>query len=607
MSKKTLIKNLNRNNDKKQTKLVCKDVLTENELANNVVDLILGKDEIIDSLYKLQDRFTYVACREPISRLCGMYQFSGTSMLEELLYDFSINNKININLRLICAKTLREFDSQEKDIKSRSYKSIDSVCSDMKDLATPLKVQIILYLIDNIKYKDKCLKYLQDIIEDFNLECEYRYKLILGLERKSENVDYFIKRCCLTFFRNEKNMTRYRILSGQYLLQKHKLSPAEKSKIEITVLSFSQDIDLDYNLRADAADVILGLGSKKNRLKAREMINELGIVDGKAITVFENRQNVHIQEIEDNVFVGLKFLSSIEIVNTDMTDTNTPKIGFFYVKNKILDYVCKKEGITTDEDKKSNKLYKTVKISLNRIHIDRALYGTYNLSLRNIIVKLWSYIVRHPKKDDITARLVEELYDTSGTCSTGYASRMVNVMSGFGDYNLTISWRQQIIANFSGRLNARARLITKEDFDTYFKLDDNYRIIIDLLVDFLNETKKKVSKRLLDIQKSLYNDENSFKKGKLLVVDITKKELSRIDDKTKLMESFQEKVILELSLKTKHDRNYREKQYFRHFFSKNMLKIREEMYEEFKEYITDTDYDLYFRQAISAYEIAEFS
>ena len=33
-----------------------------------------------------------------------------------------------------------------------------------------------------------------------------------------------------------------------------------------------------------------------------------------------------------------------------------------------------------------------------------------------------------------------------------------------------------------------------------------------------------------------------------------------------------------------------------------MLSIRQELYEEFKEYITDTDFDLYFRAAIATYE-----
>ena len=41
---------------------------------------------------------------------------------------------------------------------------------------------------------------------------------------------------------------------------------------------------------------------------------------------------------------------------------------------------------------------------------------------------------------------------------------------------------------------------------------------------------------------------------------------------------------------------------FLHFFRTNISKIREEMYDEFKEYISSEDYDLYFRKAIMHYE-----
>ena len=68
-------------------------------------------------------------------------------------------------------------------------------------------------------------------------------------------------------------------------------------------------------------------------------------------------------------------------------------------------------------------------------------------------------------------RLLEELEEMSGTCSSGFASRLVNVISGFGDFKLTISWRDQIIANFTGRLNARARDITNDD-----KMKENYKL-----------------------------------------------------------------------------------------------------------------------------------
>ena len=61
----------------------------------------------------------------------------------------------------------------------------------------------------------------------------------------------------MIFFENKTNRTLYRILSGQYMMQKSKLLVKERKKIENTIMEFAQDPDLDYNLRADSADVIL--------------------------------------------------------------------------------------------------------------------------------------------------------------------------------------------------------------------------------------------------------------------------------------------------------------------------------------------------------------
>ena len=90
---------------------------------------------------------------------------------------------------------------------------------------------------------------------------------------------------------------------------------------------------------------------------------------------------------------------------------------------------------------------------------------------------------------------------------------------------IRISWREQIISNLTGRLNARARALEDEDF-----------------------------------------------KGL---------------------------VLSEMTVKTD---DWENRINFLKFFRENMLSIREEMYQEFCDHIDDTDYDLYFRDAISSYE-----
>ena len=125
-------------------------------------------------------------------------------------------------------------------------------------------------------------------------------------------------------------------------------------------------------------------------------------------------------------------------------------------------------------------------------------------------------------------RLVEELAEMAGTCSSGFATRLVNTISGFGDFSMKISWRDQIASNLLGRLNARIR-----DMDNL---------------------------------------------------------------------TLQEKVLEEMTIPSG---DYALRKHFLKFLRANMLSIREELYTEFKTYITDTDFDLYFRAAISVYENGE--
>ena len=52
--------------------------------------------------------------------------------------------------------------------------------------------------------------------------------------------------------------------------------------------------------------------------------------------------------------------------------------------------------------------------------------------------------------------------------------------------------------------------------------------------------------------------------------------------------------------------NYASRKRFLKFLRNNLLEIREELYDEFKTHISDTDFDLYFRTAVSMYETGNY-
>lgn len=569
MSDVTLIADLQSSVEKSKAIIIDRD---QESLSELIVDLSLPIETRIQGIEMYFANFGQEESNEIINRLSMMYTMSGTKILEKYLYAMCMKCKISTFLKITAAKSLCYFNPE----KELGYKALDTVCKDMEDVATPCQIEAVCLLMLHTTYKKQSLQYFCNIINNLELDCDYRYKTILSLENKEIPARvYFIKESALLFFKNQNNRTLYRILAGQYLIQKTKIKGKELEQTELTLMSFAQDPDLDYNLRADAADVVLQLGSEENKKTAREIIMMLGRQDGDVKTIFDNAQNVHVDEIEQSVLEALEFLSGISM-NTLSGVPGTAHITFEYVKKQIEEELEKSKP---KEPKRKTKKYKEekknydekedkIKISLNRIYMDRALYSNYNCSLLHILLKIWTYLSTHKSCEDMKNRLLEELIDMSGTCSSGFASRLVNVISGYGDFNLTISWRDQIVANFTGRLNARARDIASEEH-----IQKNGKLYNFRECNYIG----------CDVENDDHRSDDAQHKKKLL----------------NMLEKFQENVLEEMTV---NSNEFAARKNFLKFFRKNMLGIRQELYEEFKEHIPDTDFDLYFRAAIATYE-----
>jgi hypothetical protein len=443
---------------------------------------------------------------EVINKLIMLYELSGTSSLRKFLFAICEKSILNPLLKSIVAKGLCSHNPDDE----LGYIAIDMIYPNMgNDIGTPYKVDFIKLLMKNNSYKIQSRNHFCDIINNLDIDCEYRYKIILNLEKPQ--FDYFIKEGLLEFLKNSKNMTLYRILASQNLFQNFELSE-ERSMIEDIILCFANDINLDYNLRADATDVLLQLGSDNVKNIAKTIIMNLGCIGiRKPKTIYQNAQNVHSKEIEDSIKQALEYLQTFGILKVEGKEIN-----FDYVESQIVKML--------NENNKEK-----VKIALNRIYLDRALYSAYNCTLENILLRVWTFICGHKDEIEMKNRLLEELTEMAGTCSTGFATRLINTISGFGDFSIKISWRDQISGNFTGRLNARIR-----DMDNL---------------------------------------------------------------------SIQEKILEEMTMETS---DYNSRKRFLKFLRTNMLSIREELYDEFKEHISDTDFDLYFRGAISKYEMGDY-
>ena len=449
-------------------------------------------------------------------------------------------------------------------------------------------------LVERISYKD-CLTIVKTHLPE--LECPY---------------NFFLFNAQKNFIYHKPNWTYYKILAGQYILQH---SDSYQHEIAEQLLSFAQDEELDYDRRADAADILLQLGDSSIKLKARDVITALGRADGNVYTVFDNAQNVHNEQVEESVAEVLEFFAMLPLHMVDKTP-----IEFEQVKEQILDMIKKeKELIRVNEDGKTNtciycdsnrtetlviattngpihycsqicmklaERQEKIELALKRIHLDRARYSKFNNTLSNILLKVWSYMMGHENEEEMRKRMLEELEEMSATCSTGFASRLINVISGFGEFNIRISWEDQIIANFSGRLNAVARRITEETPENIFF----HNKLHDVVSLWLNQPEQS------ELYKKLRAEERWNKISELVDKFL---ETDREDKIRICIDDFAEAVLNEMMVASSE---WCARQHFGLFFRSNVAGIREEMYQEFKDHLDDTSFDLYMRKAIMSYE-----
>lgn len=496
---------------------------------------------------------------EAINKLVGIYIFSRIKMLEKFIYDLCVNSTIQNNYKLILASGLC---TSGLDI---GYDAMNYICLNWgNDIPTPIKVESIFTLMEAEKYRGNALEYFISVINNQVIECDYRYKTILALEiREINNKDYFIKEACLAFLFNTQNMTKYRILSGQYLLQKCK--EIDNQRVEQVLLDFALDIELDYNIRADSADVILRLGTDNNKKIARKVINDLGTSNSENKTIYGNSQNVHTGEIEKSVIDTLEFLHKQQ-------QSNVNKYTFEGIKKEIDDL------LKLEENKKNAE---KIHIALNRIYMDRALYSTYNCTLMSIFIRIWSYIQLSNHKTEMIKRLLEELTETADTCSSGYISRLINCISGFDDENIgiRISWEDQIIANFIGRFNSRLERL----YDEWSEGGKKNAMILSLIT---------AKNQKLNINRIIKSNEPE----KMIEYFLTKNTLEDC------LDMFQEEILNDMST----DKPAVQKTCYLTFFRYTLADLRDELYNEFKEHITDGEFDIYMQKSVLKYETGEY-
>lgn len=198
--------------------------------------------------------------------------------------------------------------------------------------------------------------------------------------------------------------------------------------------------------RADVASVILNLmdGSVSETLRqhAEDVLRneyELGRTQGKSrvMSFYQNPENIHCiclqsaQEILDFLHQAYPTL---------------PRHDVLYYDQWIRQ--CLKQWPQSEKD--TDKIW----TSLCRIQKDYSVHGERRDRLFHIMRLVVNFIMNdRDHQDELKRRFLEEMIDMAGTCSTGFAVRLLNVLSGYRDFSIRIPPEHALRARFFFLLN----------------------------------------------------------------------------------------------------------------------------------------------------------
>lgn len=435
-------------------------VLSDKEPRKQAVDLFLPLSTRLNALVAYyQEEGDQVG--ELISCIVGMSTFSRTKCLREYVTAMVADQRLPLVYRLESAKQIDE-DSRFDIVQS----FFEREASEMRLLSTPIRLSAVIFLMQSDRHRQPSLESFCEIILDQQIELSFRFRSIQTLEHhiadRRERFLFYAGESAWRFFLEEPN-SAYRVIAAQYMFEVCEPSDDRKAELDRSLLVIVDDVELAEDVRADACDVLLQYGSDETRVTARTALFVLGGGDRVRNNIFRNAQNVHVRSIEESVEKIVNYLSGYYPSRVEVyTD-------FDLVKTEILE-IFPEEDATSDTDEKTDATPKktdeknSVEGALLRISIDRAVYGHSNMTLVTLLCKLWTYIQDSEHTTELHRRLIEELTESNNKCSTGYASRLVNTLSGFDEkMSVTISYEDEIVANVEARLNSAIQKIESED------------------------------------------------------------------------------------------------------------------------------------------------
>ncbi len=201
----------------------------------------------------------------------------------------------------------------------------------------------------------------------------------------------------------------------------------------------------DEESMAEIADILntyTGITDLLDRLQEPEIVyvpNQPILKSAK--TVYEDKQNVHtlnssVIYVLENLCAKYKEISS-------------------FPETMINDCI---ENIRTELITKHRDQRYIINSGIDYIKTNIATFGKQQITMANALLALWLFIIEHKDREELEKRIIEELKEMHGLCTTGHVARLMNVIQGFTDDEklfIRISNQEQCNAVIKTYLNKR--------------------------------------------------------------------------------------------------------------------------------------------------------
>ena len=342
-------------------------------------------------------------------------------------------------------------DFTKKVIYLNSQQISDLLVSNQDKLSAAKEIQDKVFYFSRMErfpiygIKKRIVKELENVYDNESDEVLLQILNVLEFELTK---DFYIRhfyRCKELYYKlisARVLLERLNLYETYYIFEQHRCVYKD---IENFFLQRGKDENESVNIRADCLDALL-MYAYEMRIKKdiQAEIDKMGnlYTENRDQTIYTNSQNVHSKGIQRTAIASLKNLSFMHHPESNL--------------DELYQLIILK---LSDDSQKRDKVMK----SLKRILIDPSRINGLNIS--QILSIVWKEIQRQVKyKAELETRLIEELYEADDTCTSGFFTRILNVLSGFSPLvKISISSEEDAVVKITNIIKKRVSQLSSID------------------------------------------------------------------------------------------------------------------------------------------------